>query len=790
MSQTEISQKEKPLIRISVRHLVEFLEKEGDLDNRQGSVDMDAMQLGAKIHRKIQKSMGSHYTPEVSLKETFSFDAFELSLEGRADGIFTEDGEIWVDEIKGISKDIASIEAPAHEHLSQAKCYAYIYGRQNEYEKIGVQMTYCQMETEEIRRFTEMYAFQELEDWMKGLLKRYEKWALFRIDHEEERNESIKGLEFPYDYREGQRDVAVSVYRSIAQEKRLFIQAPTGVGKTMATLFPAVKATGEGKGEKIFYLTAKTVTRTVATSAATLLMEQGLRYKTIALTAKEKICLMEECECNPDHCPYAKGHFDRINDAVYDGITTLEVVSREVLEEHAKKWKVCPFELGLDISLWFDLIVCDYNYVFDPNAHLKRFFGEGVSGDYIFLIDEAHNLVERARSMYSSELVKEDVLKIRRKVKDDVKLYRVLDGCNKKLLSLRKECEDYQVLPNANDLYLTVTKLLLEMDRYLEDHRNEKIEDEILEFYFNIRNFLYIYEHLDEDYLIYSEVLKEGSFKVHLFCVNPARMLESYLSKGRATIFFSATFLPIYYYKELLNQDKEAYAIYVNSPFDRSKRLLLQGMDVSTKYSKRGPAMYRKYAQYIIQVAASYAGNYLAFFPSYQFMNAVCEEFKELVSDEVEYALQSSFMSEESREIFLENFEEVRENSFIGFCVMGGIFSEGIDLVEDKLVGAIVIGTGIPQIGRERGLLQEYFDQNGRRGFDYAYLYPGMNKVQQSAGRVIRTEADRGVILLLDERFGRREYQEIFPREWQDIKPCRLEDVTKQLEEFWEGETS
>ncbi len=780
----------KPLIKISVRHLVEFIEKEGDLDNRQGSVDMDAMQLGAKIHRKIQKSMGSHYVPEVSLKETFSFPAFDLNLEGRADGIFIEDEEIFVDEIKGVSKDLTTIEEPVKEHLSQAKCYAYIYGKQKGLPAIGVQMTYCQMETEEILRFTHNYTFQELSEWMEGLLKRYEKWALFRIEHEQERNDSIKNVEFPYDYRQGQRDVAVSVYRTIAQEKRLFIQAPTGVGKTMATLFPAVKATGEGKGEKIFYLTAKTVTRTVAVAAATLLMEQGLKYKTIALTAKEKICFMDKCECNPDNCPYAKGHFDRINDAVYDGINTLDVVSRETLEDHARKWKVCPFELGLDISLWFDLIVCDYNYAFDPNAHLKRFFGDGVSGDYIFLIDEAHNLVERARSMYSSELVKEDVLKIRRKVKEDIKLYKVLEACNKKLLTLRKECEDYQVLPNANDLYLTVTKLLLEMDRYLEDHRNEKIEDEFLEFYFGVRNFLYIYEHLDEDYLIYSEVLREGGFKVRLFCVNPARMLDEYLAKGRAAIFFSATFLPIHYYKELLSLEKEAYAIYVNSPFEQDKRLLLQGVDVSTKYTKRGASMYRKYAQYLVKVTASYAGNYLAFFPSYQFMNEVYEEFKDIVPEEVEYALQSSFMSEEAREIFLENFEEKRDNSFIGFCVMGGIFSEGIDLVEDKLVGAIVIGTGIPQIGRERGLLQDYFDGRGRSGFDYAYLYPGMNKVQQSAGRVIRTESDKGVILLLDERFARREYRDIFPREWQDIKPCNLEGVTKQLEAFWEGETS
>lgn len=788
-------EQEQPIIRISVRNLVEFILRSGDIDNRIAGMDKDAMLMGGKIHRKIQRQMGAGYHAEVLLKHEILCRGFILSVEGRADGIMETADGIVVDEIKGIYKELEFLKEPVPVHLAQAMCYAYIYANQQGLSDIGVQMTYCNLETEEIKRFQNVYPYEELERWFLELAGQYEKWARYQISWRKKRNASIKKIEFPFPYREGQRDLTVSVYRTILRKKKLFIQAPTGVGKTMATVFPAVKAMGEELGEKIFYLTARTITRTVAWQAFDTLKEQALRMKVLVLTAKEKICFCEEADCNPEKCPYAKGHYDRVNDAVYELLTSSDEMSREILEEHARKWKVCPFEMSLDVSTWVDAVICDYNYVFDPNAHLKRFFGESVKGDYLFLIDEAHNLVDRGREMYSASVCKEEVLKVKRLVKmSDPKLVRRLEECNKQMLALKRECEEYQILNSVGHIYLKLIALMGELEQYLEECTDPEIRKEVLDFYFQVRMFVNIYERVDENYLIYSELDGKGHFWIRLFCVNPSACLQEFLEKGNSAVFFSATLLPIHYYKNLLSTSKEDYAVYAKSPFDVRRRLLLVGNDVSSKYTSRGEEMYRRYARYLLCMVRAKAGNYMAFFPSYRFMEEVYEAFEILLAEqriageleEIDYILQSQYMSEEAREIFLENFEEEREGSLIGFCVMGGIFSEGIDLSRDRLIGAAIVGTGLPQVCRERELLKDYFQKQGVRGFDYAYLYPGMNKVLQSAGRVIRTDRDCGVILLLDERFRDYRYQEIFPREWKDYGTCNADNVADKMETFWE----
>ena len=593
---------EKQLIKISVRALVEFILQSGDLDNRTASADREAMQMGARLHRKIQRQMGSRYTPEVTLKYQAEYGKFILQVEGRADGVMDTDDGVVIDEIKGVFRDLEAMEEPALVHLAQAKCYAFMYGQLHGQERMGVQMTYCHLETEEIRRFHSDYSTEELRDWFYGITDAYEKWALFQIEWKEKRNASIRELAFPYEYREGQKKLAAAVYHTIQRQKKLFIQAPTGVGKTMATVFPAVKAVGEGLADRIFYLTAKTITRTAAQQAFQILKRegQGLRCKVITLTAKEKICFCGKPECNPDHCPFAKGHFDRINDAVYEMITTSDDMSRQAVEEQAKKWQVCPFELGLDLSLWADAVICDYNYVFDPNARLKRFFGEGVKGDYIFLVDEAHNLVERGREMFSASLCKEDVMKVRRLVKTrDVRLARQLEDCNRQLLALKRECDGCQVLESAGGLYLKLLSVMAEMERCLEECREEDVREEVLALYFQVRMFETIYERLDENYMIYSEIDGDGRFLVRLFCVNPAVNLSETLEKGVGVVLFSATLLPIRYYKKLLSTKQDDYAVYAESSFARDHRLLLLGSDVSTRYTARGEETYRKYAAYL-----------------------------------------------------------------------------------------------------------------------------------------------------------------------------------------------
>ena len=783
-----------PVIRISVRNLVEFILREGDSDNRTGGgQDPENMQMGSRIHRKIQRQMGSDYQAEVPLKTEIVCDGFILKIEGRADGLIHTKEQVMVDEIKGVLRELDRVQEPAGIHLAQAKCYASMVAEQEGVDEIGVQMTYCQMETEEVKRFQYSYQSNELKVWFDEVIRQYEKWAKFQIEWRKARNASIKGIEFPFPYRKGQRELAVSVYRTILRKKKLFIQAPTGVGKTISTVFPAVKAVGEELGEKIFYLTAKTITRTVAEQAFETLREQNLKFKVITLTAKEKICFCEETSCNPDDCPYAKGHFDRVNDAVYELLMQEDVMSREVLEAQARKHKVCPFEMALDVSTWVDGVICDYNYVFDPDARLRRFFAEGGAGGYLFLIDEAHNLVERGRQMYSAELCKEDFLAVKKLVKGEAPRFaKRLEACNKILLAMKKECENYKVLDNISHFGIQLMNVLSETDRYLEECVDKEVRETVLDFYFQVRSFLNIYDGLDENYVVYTEYQENGRFVLKLFCVNPAANLQKCLDKGNSAVFFSATLLPIQYYKRLLSTEKDNYAVYIDSSFDTKKRLLMNGVDVSTRYAMRSREMYQRYATYIFRVVKAKMGNYLIFFPSYRFMEDVYQEFTQLLAsdeEEMELVIQQKHMDEEERENFLRAFEMGREKSLIGFGVLGGIFSEGIDLTNEKLIGTLIIGTGLPQVCNEREILKSYFDQKGLYGFDYAYRYPGMNKVLQAAGRVIRTEDDRGVILLLDERFQREKGKEIFPKEWADCERCRLDIVEEKIRLFWEKQT-
>ena len=783
-----------PMIRISVRNLVEFILREGNIDNRTGGgQDPENMQMGSRIHRKIQRQMGSDYQAEVPLKTEIVCDGFTLKIEGRADGLIHTKEQVMVDEIKGVLRELDRVQEPVGIHLAQAKCYASMVAEQEGVDEIGVQMTYCQMETEEVKRFQYSYQKNELKVWFDEVIRQYEKWAKFQIEWRKARNASVKGIEFPFPYRKGQRDLAVSVYRTILRKKKLFIQAPTGVGKTISTVFPAVKAVGEELGEKIFYLTAKTITRTVAEQAFETLREQNLKFKVITLTAKEKICFCEETSCNPDDCPYAKGHFDRVNDAVYELLMREDVMSREVLEAQARKHKVCPFEMALDVSTWVDGVICDYNYVFDPDARLRRFFAEGGAGGYLFLIDEAHNLVERGRQMYSAELCKEDFLAVKKLVKGEaLRFAKRLEACNKILLAMKKECENYKVLDNISHFGIQLMNVLSETDRYLEECVDKEVRETVLDFYFQVRSFLNIYDGLDENYVVYTEYQENGRFVLKLFCVNPAANLQKCLDKGNSAVFFSATLLPIQYYKRLLSTEKDNYAVYIDSSFDTKKRLLMNGVDVSTRYAMRSREMYQRYATYIFRVVKAKMGNYLIFFPSYRFMEDVYQEFTQLLAsdeEEMELVIQQKHMDEEERENFLRAFEMGREKSLIGFGVLGGIFSEGIDLTNEKLIGTLIIGTGLPQVCNEREILKSYFDQKGLYGFDYAYRYPGMNKVLQAAGRVIRTEDDRGVILLLDERFQREKGKEIFPKEWADCERCRLDIVEEKIRLFWEKQT-
>lgn len=798
----------KPMLRISVRNLVEFVLRSGNIDNRRVSSMENAMAEGGRIHRMLQKRMGSNYTAEVSLKEKMELEEYDLVVEGRADGIFyekeNEQETVTIDEIKCTYRELHKIKEPVVTHLAQAKCYAYIYAMQNHLDRIRVRMTYCNIDSEDIKYFQEEYSVEEIKEWFFEVIRYYRKWADLEFAWKKERQQTIKELSFPFAYRDGQKDLVTYVYQTIYHRKKLFIEAPTGVGKTISTIFPAIKAIGEEKGEKLFYFTAKTITRTVALDTFQLLREHGLKFKTVVITAKEKICPMEEVECNPEACPYAKGHYDRINDAVFDLLTAEENYTREKIEEYAKKHQVCPFEMGLDMTLFSDGIVCDYNYLFDPHVYLKRFFAEGAEGDYLFLVDEAHNLLDRGREMYSATLKKEDFLQLKKVVKlVDSKMEKQLEKCNKELLQLKRECENYQIITFIAPFVLACNRLYSTMDKFLQENDDSSVKKEILEFYFEIAHFLDIYERMDDSYVTYTQMEPDGSFIIKLLCVNPAVNLKECMAKGRSTILFSATLLPIQYYKNLLGGEKEDYEVYARSMFEENKRALLIGYDVTSKYTRRTDEEFYNIAAYIHEVIKGKKGNYMIFFPSHAFLQRVYQVYMDSFYQEEaeECIVQDDFMNEGERERFLSRFEqnseidfsdmiqmeveEEEEKSLLGFCVLGGIFSEGIDLKSDRLIGVIIVGTGLPQVCNEREIFKNYFDEWSESGFDYAYRYPAMNKVLQAAGRVIRTAEDIGVVVLLDERFRQTAYQRLFPREWKNITLTTKTDIAKRVEEFW-----
>lgn len=680
-------------IKISVRNLVEFVFREGDIvSGGTGVRNVEAMQLGSRIHRKIQKSMGVGYESEVPLFTMQKFKSaeyeedFSLKIEGRADGIFTDGDLTVIDEIKGVYLPVQDLEKPLFIHQAQAMCYAYIVAENENLDEIGVQLTYCHMETEQVVRFRETFSRIEIVQWFRNLMDEYEKWAVYQYDWKKQRNASITELTFPFSYRPGQKELAAMVYHTVEKGKRLFVEAPTGVGKTISTVFPAVKAMGEEVCDRIFYLTAKTITRTVAEDCFELLGKQKLLFKTLTITAKEKMCVMETVSCNPGECERAKGHYNRVNEAVYDMLIHEHKMSRDMIEKYAEKHQVCPFEMALDAALFADAVICDYNYVFDPNVYLRRFFSTEKKGNMVLLVDEAHNLVERGREMYSARLVKED--------------------------------------------FLAVKKIVKAMERH------------------------------------------EKRPEVHYILRKFEKSLEA------------ATLLPIRYYKEQLGGEKEDAAVYAKSVFLPEQRKVMIARDVTTKYTRRGAAEYEKIASYIDSFISAKEGNYLLFFPSYRFMDEIVTRLPNRENQKI--LVQMPEMREREREEFLEAFSEETGKSVIGCCVMGGIFSEGIDLKEECLIGAVVVGTGIPMVCHERELFKDYYEEKKGDGFSYAYLYPAVNKVFQAGGRVIRTINDKGAILLLDERFMQKQYQDLFPREWYPFDVVNCEKMKELLAEFWQ----
>ena len=827
-----------PSIHLPIRQLVEFLLRTGSIDSRFAGFDR-ALE-GARIHRRLQKAAGDGYEAEVFLSADREADGIVFTLEGRADGIFTDEtGTTVIDEIKTTAVPFDEIHEEMNAcHWAQAMVYGAIYSAQQSLPKIDVRLTYYQIDTDQTVCFTRHFTQQELDEFLHKLLCRYAPWAQRQLEWGSRRTASLSVLQFPFaEYRPGQRALAGEVYRACrtgrdASRKggtRLFCQAPTGIGKTMSVLFPALRAMGEGSGEKLFYLTARNTTQAAAEDAIARLRASapGLALRSVTLTAKEKVCLHPDAEgrpaCLPELCPYANGYYDRIKDALSALLDGSGSFDRAALAETAQRFSVCPFELGLDLSEWCDVVIGDYNYLFDPVVHLKRFFDS--SGDWLFLIDEAHNLPGRARAMYSASFSKSGLTDAKRALgKGRSRLKNALTKADKAFLEARKACIRLapRHAPEAGDHSPAQTSLLpenaapapelpepvyaqdgtvfvrelpaallaplravqAELQNWLEANPDADAHPQLLELYFAIQDITRAAERYDSHFI--TQLTAHGSeLELHLLCLDPAPFVDASLAAGRSAALFSATLTPPGYYRSVLGCT-DARAVALNSPFPTENLGLYCLPGISTRYRDRGSSV-PAVSDALACLAQSKVGNYFAFFPSYSYLRQVHEDFSARYPG-IRTLVQESRLDDTARAEFLARFVPSPKETLLGFGVMGGIFGEGVDLAGDRLIGCAIVGVGLPQVNPRQEMLRRYYDALNGCGFDYAYRYPGMNKVLQAAGRVIRTPEDRGIVLLLDDRFTQSEYTRLFPPHWRHIESVQSnQELENKLRSFWKN---
>lgn len=751
-------------IQIAVRTLVEHVFSSGSIDSRFRS--QSTMLDGTRIHQKIQLTYQETDQKEVYLRADVPIKDLNFTIDGRCDGLLFRDREVIIDEIKSTSQLLENLgEEGLPVHWAQAKMYAYVYAKEQQLQEIYVQLTYVQVESDDKRYLKKCFSFTELEGFVNETVASYYPYAKLLYEHRKARNESSKQLVFPFEsYRAGQRKLAAGVYKTISEEKSLFVKAPTGIGKTISTLFPAVKAFGEGYLNRLFYLTAKTITRTTAEEAFGRMRSSGLCVKSVTITAKDKVCFKDETKCQKDYCEFADGYYDRINGAILDIAANESAMNREVIENYARKHSVCPFEFSIDLAYVADAIVCDYNYIFDPRVSLKRLFEEQKKST-LLLVDEAHNLVDRGREMFSASINKELFLQLKKEFKAVNKvIYDRAATINSWFISFKKnsgELNEFTIEQLDEELVLLLTQFKEEAESLLL----KETSPNLLDLYFKVNAFLKIVELLDEHYVIYGEKIK-NDVTLKLFCIDPSKLLQKMGKAFRSKVFFSATLSPLPYYQDILGGHVDDYLLSIPSSFKEEQTDIFI-KPLSTRFRDRERTK-EKLVSMIHSLVQNRPGNYLVFFPSYQYLLAVYNQFTHDFP-EMHTLLQGAGMSDEEREAFLEEFKPNQTETLIGFAVLGGVFSEGVDLIGDRLNGVVVVGVGLPQLCYERNLIKDHFNNKEKNGYDYAYVFPGMNKVLQAGGRLIRSEEDHGTIVLVDDRFLQRHYQDLLPQEWRSF---------------------
>ena len=771
--------------RISVGELARFWQR-GDINfrftHRSSAIE------GIRGHQSVQKKRGGDYVSEKPVSIELSRSGFEIRIQGRVDGFVATANPPLVEEIKTLRVSVEELPASVREmHLAQLKIYAHLLGSSENTQRLLLRLCYLNLDDNSESWIEEAATREALAAFFETTLSRYVHWLTRRQQWLATRNESILQSAFPYkNYRPGQRDMAVAAYRSMTQGQQIVMQAPTGIGKTMAAIFPAVKALSEPGFDKLFYLSAKTSGQQMAEKTVTELQAAGLRIRSVTLTAKDKICFNPGSPCDPDHCEYARGYYDRLGDAMEEALRENDQLTRQVIEQTAMHHTLCPFEFSLDISRAADLVIGDYNYVFDPTVYLRRFF-EDDAGKYVLLLDEAHNLVDRGRDMFSAELLKSNFLALRRKLQQDSPpVAKKLAKINVEILAIRKNCkadledQGYAVVESVSSKLI---KALKGFCGYAEDllkiNTTPGYKDDLLSLYFDCQRFLRTNEQMDEDYAFL--LVKSGKdLKMKLFCINPASRLQAGFHRMASSVCFSATMKPREYFRKQLGLNEETSWYQLASPFDPANLGVFVASYIGTSYRERDSSL-NDLVELIHRVTASHAGNYLVFFPSHAYLQEAYDTYRS-VWPEGQTILQKRHMTEQDRQEFLDYFKQ--DSEITAFAVMGGIFGEGIDLKGRRLIGVIVTGVGLPQPGVERELIRNYWKDSGL-GFEFAYQYPGMSRVLQTAGRVIRGARDKGIICLVDRRFGETRYKTLFPQEWQVQQASSIDTLACSVSNFW-----
>lgn len=725
-----------------------------------------------------------HYAKQLS--HLITIRSINLRITGTVDAIETVDGTTTLHFLAFTGEAIHDFDAElAITDWARAKMTAALYCEHEEIENISITIHwYGRRFLQPILR-SESIKRADAKHYITELLQQYLLWSKPLTSWPAIRDLSIEALPFPYEeFRPGQEEMISAVQKAVKESQDVLIQAPTGIGKTLASLFPAIKTMIRDNIKKIFYLTARNTGKEVSYSAVELLKQKGLRARTVIITSKEKTCARKEAIKECEDCTYAAQYYKKLREVIPSMVKGDDIYTRTVIEAAGEEFQICPFELSLDLATYADIIICDYNYVFDPNVKLKRFFTD-CDEEYLFLVDEAHNLIDRGRNMFSATISLTAFVELKKLVAfDSTDLSEAIQSVITELSNFRA-----QIAVTEEDLITPLPpygllKLLRKVASFTEDifarKQKKRYKKSLGELYFAIRHLLNISEQFDDSYHTIIEDSGED-LTVQLFCINPAANLHKGFAMAQSSVIFSATLSPANYFIEVCGLKKDTETLLLPSPFPKEHFLQMVTPNLSTRFNHRHLT-----EDEVLGAIECYInhqkGNFMLFFPSYQYMNRIATLFikKNFALDVV---VQQPEMSQIERELFLSYFDAKRDNTLVAFAVMGGIFGEGVDLVGERLNGVVVVGVGLPGISSERELIKNYFDRE-KKGYDYSYTYPGLNKVLQAAGRVIRTNEDRGSLLLLDERFTSAKYRHLLPSYWSPINVTNSSDIQRLLRNF------